>query len=330
MYAWEHALLQRHTNRRVRPFEWGLEHLGNHADGVNPRHSLHQFVDAVLNDSDAFFTPALSPEYGCNQGLLTFSSPIQSPHPENNTAYGRYFPAAPHGRAVIILPQWNADAQSHIALCHVLNRLGISALRLTLPYHETRKPPHLERADYLISPNVGLTIQACRQAVLETRLAADWLQQQGHERLGLIGTSVGSCVAFLTFSHDERFQVGVFNHASSYFADVVWTGLTTRHVRQGLEAEVTLEEVRRFWSVISPQLFARRLQGTTRKSLIISARYDLSFLPHLTELFQAELRRWQVPFDTAVLPCGHYTTALFPFKYMDGFLIANYFRKHLK
>ena len=43
--------------------------------------------------------------------------------------------------------------------------------------------------------------------------------------MGLIGTSIGSCIAFLTFAHDERFSTGVFIHVSSYYADVVWNGL---------------------------------------------------------------------------------------------------------
>jgi hypothetical protein len=64
--------------------------------------------------------------------------------------------------------------------------------------------------------------------------------------------------------------------------------------------------------------------------LVISARYDLSFLPHLTEQFHEEFERCGVPFDKAILPCGHYTSGVFPFSFMDGFLIANYFRKHLK
>jgi pimeloyl-ACP methyl ester carboxylesterase len=198
-----------------------------------------------------------------------------------------------------------------------------------MPYHEGRRPAHLERADYMIGSNLGRTIQACRQAVQEARLAADWLRHQGYQTVGLIGTSIGSCIAFLTFAHDDRFKVGVFNHASSYFADVVWQGLTTQHVRQSLESHISLDDLRYYWSLISPQTFVHRLQGTTRRSLMISARYDLSFPPHLTRLFYQELARWNVPFDTATLPCGHYTTAVTPFKYMDGFLIANYFRKHL-
>jgi hypothetical protein len=216
-----------------------------------------------------------------------------------------------------------------MGLCRLFNSFGLSALRLTLPYHEKRKPIGLERADYLVSPNIGRTLQACRQAVLEVRLAADWLEQQGYYYLGVAGTSIGSCIAFLTFSHDPRLKVGVFNHVSSYFADVVWTGITTQHVRQGLENHVSLPELRIFWSVISPLPFVRKLQSMDKNGLLISARYDLTFLPYLAQQLFNEYRRLGIPCDKFFLPCGHYTSGAFPFKYLDGWVMARYLNKKL-
>src|SRR5206468_921669 len=103
--------------------------------------------------------------------------------------YARYFPAASSDRAVIVMPQWNADEEGHLALCRLLARFGISALRLSLPYHDQRKPGELERADYMISSNVGRTIQAMRQAVQDVRRAADWLIARGTKHVGVMGTS---------------------------------------------------------------------------------------------------------------------------------------------
>ena len=126
-------------------------------------------------------------------------------------ALGRTFTAeeeAP-GHAVVVLPQWNADEVSHVALCHLLSRLGIAALRLTLPYHEARRPAGFERAEYMVSPNVGRTLQSLRQAVIDTRAAVAWLDSQGYERIGAMGTSIGSCTAFLAFVHDQRIDAGV-------------------------------------------------------------------------------------------------------------------------
>ena len=135
--------------------------------------------------------------------LLTWSSSVTTPSAENNTARATYFPHETNRKAaVIILPHWNAKAGSYFDLCRFFNKVGISALRLTLPYHEERMPPELTRADYLVAPNVGRSLQSITQAVADTRAGIVWLKQQGYEKIGVVGTSIGSCVAFLAFVHD--------------------------------------------------------------------------------------------------------------------------------
>ena len=86
------------------------------------------------------------------------------------------------------------------------------------------------------------------------------------ERVGLVGTSLGSCYAFLASVHDPRIEVNVFNHCSTYFADVVWEGLSSQHIRQSLESAVTLEQLRESWMVISPPNYIERYAGMKKKS----------------------------------------------------------------
>ena len=44
----------------------------------------------------------------------------------------------------------------------------------------------------MVSANLGLTIRSCRQAVLEGRMVLDWLTQRGHQRIGVLGVSLGT------------------------------------------------------------------------------------------------------------------------------------------
>ena len=187
-------------------------------------------------------------------GTLTFPSALTTPHPENNvvTAAGFLRPAtsastraANRGRAVVVLPQWNSDAGGHIGLSRVLARFGVSALRLSLPYHDVRMPPELTRADYIVSSNIVRTVQVCRQAVLDARRAVAWLASLGFERIGIVGTSLGSCLAMLTSAHEPLIRAQALNHVSPWFADVVWRGLSTQHVRHGLDGHIDLERLRR-------------------------------------------------------------------------------------
>jgi hypothetical protein len=307
----------RDNNRRSLPFEWGTEDLGIPANG-DPAAAVHDYVRRALNDSDGFFSYESTTQYELDGEILKFPSGVETPFPENNTVWGRFFPAG-KDLAVVVLPQWNCKWDGQIQLCRVLQRLGIASVRLSLPYHHHRKPPFLERSEYLVSPNIGRTITAVRQAVLDTRRTADWLLDRGYRRVGIIGTSVGSCIGFLAFAHDERFSTGVFIHVSSFFADVVWKGLSTKHVRQSLLETIDLEQLRFLWSPISPYSYIKRLHNSSRRFLTISGLYDTTFLPDLTQQTIDEFDRYRIPYHAVWLPCGHYTMGQFPFSSMVGY-----------
>jgi hypothetical protein len=263
--------------------------------------------------------------------FLRFTSPVCSPYPENNRVNARWFPAAAERvegkpkQAIIVLPQWNADALSHNALCSIFNRLGISVLRLSNPYHDIRRPAELDRADYAVSANVGRTIAACRQAVIDIRCCIDWLQQQGYDQFGILGTSLGSCYAFLAASVDSRVRVSAFNHASISFGDVVWTGQTTRHIRAAFEsAGMTQQRLREIWAAVSPSNYMDQFAATPKKVLLIHATYDLTFLEEYTLQIIDHFRRRGVDLVSRVLPCGHYSTGEAPYKFMDGWYLGSF------
>ncbi len=315
----------RDENRFARPFEWGLDHIGL-ANGSDPRLAMERFATESVANSDAFYRYAATEEYDFDGHTLKFPSAIETPHEANNTVWGRYFPGTSR-LAVVVLPQWNAQWESHIGLCRVLQRFGIASLRLSLPYHDHRRPPHLERSEYLVGPNLGMTLASTRQAVLDTRRAGDWLLEQGYGRLGILGTSIGSCVGFLTMAHDPRFECAAFIHVSSYFADVVWEGLSTSHVRRSLEQSITLDELRRIWSPISPFPFIPRLGKTDQEMLVLWGKYDLSFPSYLSEKSFREFDRHGLNYELVTLPCGHYTMGNFPFSSIAGFRTVKYLRR---
>jgi hypothetical protein len=43
----------------------------------------------------------------------------------------------------------------------------------------------------------------------------------------------------------------------------------------------------------------------------------------------AEFRKRGVNPDVAVLPCGHYSTGVSPFKWMDGFILCRFLNRSL-
>jgi len=193
-----------------------------------------------------------------------------------------------------------------------------------MAYHAERKPPETARADYAVSSNIGRTIHAARQSIIDARCCIDWLVQQGYERIGILGTSLGSCVAFIAAAHDSRVQVGIFNHVSMYFSDVVWTGLSTQYVRRSFGGQISQDELRHYWSVISPATYLNRLPGRKMQSLLVWARYDTSFLPVYSRQVLEIFRAMDLPHEVYCLPCGHYTTGRFPYNLMDGLAMCRF------
>jgi dienelactone hydrolase len=359
MHDWETRLTSVDNNRVVRPLDWGLEWMqdwpcGNGCAPADTSDQCERFLQEynrrIVSASDEFYSYVKPSDFqlerrevqvfstrevpdaaleakvrGTYADFLRFTSPVRTPFPENDLANARWFPARGR-RALVLLPHWNSDAIAYTGLCRVLNLLGIAVLRLSMPYHDIRMPAEIRRADYAVSANIGRTLDACRQGVIDVRCCLDWLELQGYNRLGIVGTSLGSCYAFLAAAHDPRICVAAFNHASTYFADVVWHGQSTRHIREGLEPQIDLERLRGLWSAISPMSYFDQFSRWPKKSLIIYAKYDLTFLPEFSRQVVNQFARHNLDHKVVVLPCGHYTTGEAPYKYVDGWQIASFFR----
>ena len=337
-HAWERQLASVSKDRVVRPFEWGLDWIPQNGlpHGTPPAEVLEHWVDHVMEDTDAFYAVAPTGDYHLSapgadgDRTLSFPSAFKTPHAENNTVFCRLISPSPKRRtraAVLVLPQWNADAGGHVGLCRLLAMNGMTALRLSLPYHDRRMPPELQRADYIVSSNVARTLQVCRQAVLDARRAIAWLAHEGFDRIGILGTSLGSCLSLLTTAHEPLIAAQALNHISPFFADVVWRGISTRHVREGLDGGIDLERLRTMWKPISPHWFLERIRD--RQTLLVYARYDLTFPPDLSEDLVREFRARGVPHEVAVLRCGHYSTGKTPFKFLDGWILTRFLKRNL-
>lgn len=340
--GWETDLATRSTDRVVRPFEWGMEWVGDLElpglrpfDGGEEAAWLAEANEAIIRNGELYFQHRTPKDFTLDGEWLRFTSPLETPYAENNLVEARWFPMPEdkqnrRKRAVLVLPHWNSHAQQHVALCRGFQKLGIPALRLSLPYHDRRMPPPLTRADYAVSSNIGRTMHATRQAVHDIRACVDWLEQQGFENIGIVGTSLGSAYAFLASSYDHRLKVNVFNHCSARFGNVVWTGLSTRHIKASLEQHLTLEQLQTVWDAMSPRFYIEQFaRHQSKKNLFIYTTYDTTFLPRYSEEILTCVRSSGAPHKLVVLPCGHYTMGETPFKFIVGYHIISHVARRL-
>jgi hypothetical protein len=123
--------------------------------------------------------------------------------------------------------------------------------------------------------------------------------------------------------------MNVCNLFSHHFADVVWTGITTRHIRQSLEGRIELGALRDCWRAISPSAYVDRSGEYNKRSLFVRGAYDTTFLPRFSRAMIAQIRLRKIHHKHVVLPCGHYRLGRPPFKYMDAWQICSFALQNL-
>ena len=87
------------------------------------------------------------------------------------------------------------------------------------------------------------------------------------------------------------------------------------HVWEAMRTKVSEDELRRYWTPISPVPFMHRLRDTGQRLLMVSGRYDPTFWYEFTDEMFSNLRGEGIRLETLVLPCGHYSLELAPFAF---------------
>jgi dienelactone hydrolase len=316
---------------RVR-MDWGLDCVGLRAppaDSAFDHLALH--ADRWAAEPAGFFARPDDWEFRHADGTLTFPTPRPTGFPENDTARAEVYDAGPAAPAVIVLPQWHGTPTGYAPLGRFLRSLGITAVLVWLPWHGPRRPAECVGAEYLVSANVGRTLQSFRQAVVEARLTALWLHRRGARRVGVIGNSSGACVGFLAGGYEPLIDAASLNLVTGDFARVVWEGISTRPARRNLESgNVTLDQLRRVWAPLSPLgnvLVGKMRRVPTRVSI---ACWDFTLPTDSTQEFLAAARRRGHPFSVHRYPCGHYTLGKHPFKWLLAWQICRWLADRLK
>jgi hypothetical protein len=291
---------------------------------------LLRFVRAKLDHAEEYFALPGEITYNRSGQLVTFESRgASSRDSPNNLAIARLFEARRRDRAVVVLPYWNSQRHELAAFGRMLAACGITCLQLSLPYHDERRTRGAGFAREMACENLGLTLLANRQAILDARACLAWLDMVGYRRLGIVGLSIGASVASIVAALDQRVAAVALLLMADDFAQAVWTGSATRHVRQSLQRRFTLDAVRGAWALVSPASYADRLARRLDHVLIVSGDLDTVFIPELAQRYVDRLRRSGGDLTWVRLGCGHYTLGLPRYALRTFFRTLIYLRARL-
>lgn len=290
--------------------------------------SIEEFcglADQAVADP-AFFDEPIESDQGFERkdGWLKFPSDISTDIAENNIVWTKITESGSFEQAMIIFHHWNASAWNR-PIAKFFSQRGITVVEIAMPYHFERSRPGSVHADYMLSPNLGRTIQSVRQAVLDGRKLIYWLKrEEGYRDISVLGMSLGSWVAGLIAAHDLAVSKASLFLTAGSLADMVWTGRATRSIRESLEPVIDLNDLRTAWGPLNLENYAHSLARPDLDLHVVLAKRDRVVLPELSHRFMQRLKDAGAQPNILELNCGHYSLAIPPYILLAGLSLKRF------
>ncbi len=328
-----HSWLDRWDERRASRGDVGKEvtSLTLDADlafpGVTGAVSTAEFcalADQAVTDSASFYAVSKkSPAAHWEDGWITFTSSHPTNIENNDTVRAKVTHGGSSDQALIVFHHWNSTSRNS-QLARFLAWHGITVVEVAMPYHLERARPTSSHADYMLSANLGRTIQSMRQAVLDGRQLIRILKDSGYETVSVLGISLGSWAAGLIAAHDPAIERAALFLTAGSLADMVWTGRATQHIRASLQDDIELADLRRAWSPLSLESFTDKLARPDLDLQLVLGKRDTVVLPELSERLIARLAKAEATPEALKLNCGHYSLSRPPYIVRAGVSLSRF------
>lgn len=322
-----HNWLDRWDNWRVeqgnevkepRPYELDAERVFPGAGNLSGVDDFCALSELALTDR-SFYDPPTRDRGGFlrqNEWLI-FSSDLSTDIKLNNQVWVKITEGKPSDRAIILFHHWNARKWSG-GFARFLAKCGFTVAEICMPYHFQRSRPGSLYADYMLSANLGRTVQSVRQSVWDGRKLISWLKSEGFGEISVLGLSLGSWSAGLVAAHDPAVSKAALFLTGGSLADMVWTGRATEAIRASLAPKIGLSELRRAWAPLDLGNYASSLARRELDLLLVLAKRDRVVLPELAQQFIHQLRDVGARPSVRELNSGHYSLALPPYNLLAG------------
>jgi dienelactone hydrolase len=151
---------------------------------------------------------------------------------------------------------------------------GIAAMTVVMPYYGPRRPADVPQR--MLTLNIEQSVRNVRQAVLDCRRAAAFLAahpQVNPERLGVVGTSLGSFVGSLVAAAEPRIRSACLLLGGGGLVEAFWhhpraAAITPVLQLVGIRKEMIAEQI----APVDPLTYADQLK--TKRLLLIAANRD--------------------------------------------------------
>jgi hypothetical protein len=208
--------------------------------------------------------------------LVTFPSPVKTPHENNNTVHCEYFRPAAEGKypAVVVLHILGGDFELSRLFCKQMVLNDVAALFVKLPYYGPRKQPGVDIE--MVSGDPEQTVKGFTQGVLDIRRAAAWLgsrEEVDEDQLGIMGISLGGITGSLALTAEPRFKKGFLMLAGGDVGRIGWESPLVSEMREKwVAAGRTREELVDLLKPVDPVTYGKNVHD--RKIWMLNATHD--------------------------------------------------------
>jgi dienelactone hydrolase len=243
---------------------------------------------------------------------LSFPSPVKSPVPENNTVHAELFLPAGKGPfpACVVLDILQGDALIARGEALWLAQHGVAGMVVYMAHYGPRRAPGSR--ERLLSTDIPKTVAAIQQTVQDVRCAVAWLASRpefDREKLGLVGTSLGSLVGAVAAANEPRIKTVCLMLGGGGLVDAYYDHPKARDYLPLVEMLGGKPVMKALIDPVDPLTYAARLKE--KKLLMVCAsRDDVVPAKAGTALWEASGRQKIVWLDSTHVGAGLHTMTM--------------------
>ena len=171
-----------------------------------------------------------------------------------------------------------------------LHRRGVNLAFPVLPLHGPRAiNPAISGAGF-ITGDVSNTLHALTQAAWDIRRLVGWLKEEGAERIGLVGLSLGGYTTALIASLEDELDCAIAGIPAAEFGDLTCYHASGRALAVAQEANITPERIAVALTPVAPLMLTPKIPRDQR--FIFGALADRFVPPRQVEMLW---RHWEEP-----------------------------------
>jgi pimeloyl-ACP methyl ester carboxylesterase len=263
-------------------------------------------AEELARNAELFIPPEIPADitFSPHGDVFHFKSTVSSPSEKNNLVRGRLFRAGEDWQRrpfLLVVHGWNAELH-YRRICPLLarglNRRGMNAALIQLPFHMERRPGG-RHADF-ICDNIPGMLNATRQAIADFNALLVWAKQQGCPKTALWGFSLGGWLAGLHLCASAAQDAAVLAIAVSNLERAI-RDLEFCHPIRAALGVAPIDASRLNLATLKPRIAPERI-------LLVEAIYDM-FVP--SETFREVAGAWGIS-EWKKVPQSHISSLFSP------------------